>query len=464
MRVAIVGGGVAGLAAGFRLSEQARRAGTPPALTVIESATRAGGHATTIHEDGFLVETGPNAFLDRPREPEARELARALGLEARLIEASPAARKRYVLLGGRLRRAPDGPLTLLGSGALSPAGKLRLALEPWARRAPPGVEETVFDFARRRIGTEAAKNLVDAAVAGVSAGDSRRLSVDAAFPMMVEMEREHGSLVRAMAARRKEGKSRLLGFDQGMAVLIDALRERLGSALQPGIPARGIERSGDEFVVRLENGASIAADHVILAAPAARASTMLAALDHELSASLAAFRYAGLAMVALAFRASDAPRLDGYGYLVGASEALDTLGVLWESSLFPGRAPEGSVLLRVMMGGARRPEVVRRDEAQLIECARHELVHPLGITAAPQRAWVKRWPDAIAQYELGHRERVAAARRLAARHPGLELCGSSYDGISFGRAIASGLAAADRVLAAPRERAAHEPELAGAVG
>jgi len=448
VRVVVVGAGVAGLAAGYRLLGAAKRMGRPLGLVVLEGEPYPGGHARTIREPGFLVETGPDAFLDRPREPQVRELVRELGLEARVVEASAASRRRSILLGGRLRRAPDSPLTLLASEALGAAGKLRVLMEPWAHEAPAGVEETVFEFACRRIGAEAAERLVDAAVAGVSAGDSRRLSIEAAFPLLKEMERDHGSLLRAMAARRREGKVRLLAFDGGMAVLVDALRQRLGPALCTSRPARGIDRARGGWEVGLDGGESIAAERVILATPASRAASLVASLDPELSASLGAFRFSGLAMVALAFPSSATPRLDGYGYLVGAAEGLDTLGVVFESSLFHGRAPQGAVLLRVMMGGTRRPEVVALGEPELVERARRELAGPLGIRAEPVRAWVRRWPAAIAQYEVGHRGRVEASRRLLERHPGLDLCGASYDGISFGSAIASGLAAAERVLAA----------------
>jgi protoporphyrinogen/coproporphyrinogen III oxidase len=481
MRVAVIGGGIAGLTAGFRLAEEARRLGVALDLTVLESAPRAGGHATTMRDDGFLVEAGPNGFLDRPREPHAVELAKALGLESRLIEARPAAKKRFVLLRGRLRRAPDSPPTLLRSDVLSLPGKLRVMLEPWARAARDDAEESVFDFARRRIGREAAEVLVDAAVAGISAGDSRRLSVQHAFPLMVQMEREHGSLIRAMLARRGEAKSRLMSFDGGMATLIDALAARLGPALRCGAKVAALERAGGAWRIALEGGAPLAADRVVLALPAARAASVVRAFDPGLAASLAGFPYAGIVMTALAYRAADLGPLDGYGYLVARSEGLDTLGVLWESSVFEGRAPRGMALLRVMMGGVRGPAIADLDESELVACARAELERVMGVRAAPVWRWVRRWPRAIAQYELGHGARVADVRTRAARHAGLELCGTSYDGVSFGSAVKSADAAARRVIAgvaggggsrpaahaagaAPGAEAAREPALGASGG
>jgi oxygen-dependent protoporphyrinogen oxidase len=449
MRVAVIGAGMAGLVAAHRLARQARLDGKSLEVQVLEADARAGGHAWTIRADGFLVEAGPNGWLARPREPHVLELVRELGLEPHLIEAAPAAKKRFVRLGGRLERAPDAPPTLLASGALSPMGKLRLLLEPWARPAPDGVEETVFEFAERRIGREAAERLVDAAISGISAGDSRRLSVSAAFPLMVEMEREHGSLIRAMMARSKEGTSRLLSLDGGLVVLVDALRAVLGTGLRTGAAARALVRVGGAWRIELEAGGSTVADHVILALPASRAAPLVAPLDAELAATLTSIPFAGLAMVALAYRAADLPRpLDGYGYLVARSEASDVLGVVWESSLFAGRAPAGHVLLRAMLGGARRPAVVECSDDELIPRARRELTDTLGIAAAPARAWVRHWPGAIAQYERGHLAKIAGARARVAQLGGVDLCGSSYDGASFGSAVKSGEMAAQRALAA----------------
>jgi oxygen-dependent protoporphyrinogen oxidase len=447
-RVAVVGGGMSGLAAAFRLSQGFARAGRPLALSVLEAADHAGGHATTLEEDGFLIELGPNGFLDRAHEPWTRELARDLGIEASLLEARPAAKRRFILDGGRLRRAPDTPPALLTSDALSPAGKLRLLLEPFARPVRPGIEETVFDFAERRVGREAAERLVDAAVSGISAGDSRALSVSAAFPLMAEMERDHGSLIRAMIARRRMPPSRLRAFRGGMAELVGALRARLGGALRTGCAVTRLARAGEAWQLTPADGPALAADVVVLAQHAWAAAPLVESLDPALARELAGFPSAGLALVALAFRETDVPRpLDGYGYLVARGEGLETLGVVWESSLFEGRAPAGAVLLRAMIGGVRHPGLDSLAEEELLGRVRRELAPVLGVTAAPLRGWVRRWPASIAQYTLGHGARVARARALAARHPGLELSGTSYDGASFNGAVHSGVLLAERLLA-----------------
>ncbi|HUF46445.1 MAG TPA: protoporphyrinogen oxidase [Vicinamibacterales bacterium] len=438
-RVVVVGGGITGLSLAFTLQEDARRAGAPLSLTVLDAAPRIGGHAHTTASNGFLIETGPNGFLNR--EPHTRALIEALGLWPRVIEARPEAERRFILTAGRLCAVPGSPVALLTSSALSWRGKVRLLAEPLARGPSAGVDETVFEFATRRIGREAAEILVDTAVSGISAGDSRRLSVGAQFPLMVEMEREHGSLIRAMIARRRAGRGapKLLSFDAGLSTLTDALGERLGPALWTSAPVRSLERAGAAWRVAVHDGRALEADHVVLAAPARAAATVVARLDPALAALLGSIEYAGIAVVALGYRLDDVRRpLDGYGYLVTRAEQMATLGVAWESSLFAGRAPEGMALFRAFLGGSRRPEVLDLTPPQLVETARNELARVLDLRGAPRHTWVFGWPDAIAQYTVGHRERRARILDRLEQHTGLSVCGTSYDGVSINDAIRSG--------------------------
>ena len=437
-RVVVVGGGMTGLSLACALQDEAHRRQAPLSLTVLEAGPQAGGHARTVQADGFVIEAGPNGFLSR--EPETLALVDTLGLRDRLVEANAASRRRYIVRDGRLCLVPDSPTAFLTSSALSWRGKLRLLGEPWASGPPPR-EETVHEFATRRIGREAADMLVDAAVAGISAGDSHRLSVSAQFPMMTDMEREHGGLFRAMFARRKRGQgpSRLMGFDRGMSVLSGAAAARLGAALQVHEAVSRVERAGEAWRARLHDGDAIDADHVVLAGPARAAAPLVSGLDPTLAAALRDVPYSGLAVVALGYRADDIPRpLDGYGYLVTRPEGLVTLGVLWESSIFPNRAPEGMALLRVFLGGARRPEIANKDEETLSDVARQELRQVLGVVRAPAHVSVFRWPEAIAQYTLGHDQRLARIRQCLLQHPGLLVCGTSYDGVSFNHAVKSG--------------------------
>jgi oxygen-dependent protoporphyrinogen oxidase len=209
----------------------------------------------------------------------------------------------------------------------------------------------------------------------------------------------------------------------------------------------GLARDAGGWRVRLEGGEEVAADGVVLSLPARPAAPVVAALDPEMARAFAEFPTAGLAVVGLGYRAAEIARpLDGYGYLVARHEGLDTLGVVWESSLFPGRAPAGHVLLRAILGGVSRPRVMDLSESQLVDRALDELRQVMGLAARPGHTWVMCWPDAITQYTAGHLARVARLRELAARHPGLEICGSAYDGISFSASVASGEKLAARVL------------------
>ncbi len=403
--------------------------------------------------DGFVIEAGPNGFLNR--EPQTLALVEMLGLTSRLIEARSDAKRRYIVRGGRLCQVPDGPATLVTSPALSWRGKLRLLAEPFAA-GPPADEESVHAFATRRLGTEVADVLVDAAVGGITAGDSRRLSVEAQFPRLVEMERTHGSLLRALFARPPAGApptpSKLLSFDQGMGVLISALARRLGPAINTGSPVRSLARRDGAWQVATNAGEVIAADHVVLAVPARHAAPMVEPLDGALSAALATFEYAGLVVVALAYRAADVPRpLDGYGYLTTRPEGLATLGVVWESSLFRGRAPDGMVLLRVMLGGSRRPDLVNVPAGEAIAVARAELQTVLGISAAPAHVVVHAWPQAIAQYTLGHRQRCTSVR---AWRRGIRGCGCAARRTTAWRSTTPSRAGARRRNASPSKRGA----------
>ena len=281
---------------------------------------------------------------------------------------------------------PESPPALITSDAIGWKGKLRLFREPWAAAPPVDTDETVFDFAERRLGREAAETFVDTAVAGISAGDSRALSVRSQFPVLKEWEREHGSLLKAMLARQKKGakRPRLLNFDAGMGTLTSTLASKLDGAIRAGAPIDRIEESGDGWRVQVGD-AAIAADRVVLARCRAHAASRVASgFDRELSAALASIPYADLSVVALAYRADAVTRpLDGYGYLVTSAEDMSTLGVLWESTIFPNRAPQGSILLRVMLGGARRPEVAAFDDRMVADLAAREAAGVLGIKGSP---------------------------------------------------------------------------------
>ena len=457
-RVAIAGGGISGLTLALQLGDRASDVEGGLEVVVLEARDRLGGNIRTEQVDGYTMEAGPNGFLDNA--PATLDLVRRLGLEDRLQPADPRAARRFLYRDGRLHLLPSGPGGLLTTRALSLRGRLRVLGEPLVRRGPEAVDESVHAFASRRIGAEAASVLVDAMVSGVFAGDARQLSLGSAFPRMAAMEAEHGSLIRAMAARRKRRKEddpaggpagpggTLTSFDEGMSVLVDGLGAALGPAVRTGRPAVGLEQQGGRWRVRLEDGGAVDADAVVLTVPSARAATLLGPVDEGLAAVTGSIPAAGLAVLALGYRVADvggsAP--DGFGFLVPRGQGPRILGCLWSSSIFPGRAPEGHVLFRCMIGGARDDEAVSLDEGELMDVVRRDLRTTMGITGGPRFVRIYRWPAGIPQYTIGHAERLERIQARLRDLPGLHVGGSAYHGVSMNACIASAPAQAERVL------------------
>ncbi len=451
-RVAVVGGGIAGLA----LAHALRRRAPETKVTVFEAASRAGGNIRSERLSGYLCEWGPNGFLDSVSETLA--LVADLGLEARVHPSDDRARQRFIYKGGRLHPLPGGPGAFLASGLLSWPAKLRMASEPFAPARPEG-DETIHAFAARRLGREPADVLIDSMVSGVFAGDARVLSLRACFPKMWQMETDHGGLFRALLAqmrakRIKKGDAvgsplgHLTSFRDGTEELVRALAYALGPALRLGTPVTGVRATPSGFRVEAASGAGVEADAVVLASPPGATAGLVAALDDALAAELASIPSAGLAVVALGYDESrlEAP-LHGFGFLVPRGEGPRVLGVLWDSSIYPGRAPAGRVLVRAMIGGALDPEAVRLDESALLEAATRDLRTTMRLGLEPDFVRVFRHPQGIPQYVVGHLDRLARIEVLLARHPGLFVAGNGYRGISINACVAEAGPLADRVLA-----------------
>ncbi len=452
MRVAILGAGIAGLTLAHALRRESSRAGRPLDLELFEAGSRAGGRVRSTQADGFLIEWAADAF--QTGSGPALTLIRDLGLEGERVPASPGAARRYVFARGKLHRFPSGPGSLLGFGAISPAGRLRMLAEPLVA-GRVAREETVHQFAARHVGDEAARVMMGAFVRGVYAGDSRKLSADAAFPRMRELERKHRSLVVAMAKERGKGKgaagaggkAALWSLARGMGSLVDRLAESLGPVLRLRMPALRLDRSPEyaapaPFTVRFASGETRSFDAVVVATPAAEAAALLRGLDLEAAKALRDIPSTGVAVAALAFRLEAfRVRPDGYGFLTAPGEDIPALGALFESNLFPGRAPEGFALVRVFLGGSDRPELLTEPDAKLIGLACEALDRALGLKGGPERTWVMRQERAIPQYTLGHRERVAAVMKRLGGFPGLYVAGNAYRGVSLGSLVED----ADRV-------------------
>jgi oxygen-dependent protoporphyrinogen oxidase len=453
--IIIVGGGISGLALAYRLQERLPHA----EVTILEAAARGGGKVETTTRDGFRVEHGPNGFLDT--KPTTLGLCQELGLSTELLPASgAAARNRYLFLGGKLRLLPNSFLSFATSRVLSWRAKYRILTERFRRPRRDGADESIDAFARRRAGDEIADNLADAVVTGIYAGDPKLLSLPASFPRLAMFEREHGSVLRGMAAAGRQRRAEAVAQGEahqrggtmwslagGLGGLAEALRQRLRSPPVVGVTVRRVMRAEAGWRVRGDGNDQWDADAVVLTCPAFEQASMLADLDGELAERVGGIAYNRVAVVALGYRVCDMPMsLDGFGYLSPQRERRDVLGVQWCSSIFPGRrAPDGTVLLRAMCGGWHRGEMADWDDERLLRAVRDELTAAMGLRAEPVFHQVVRWPHAIPQYHLGHLERVAWIEERARRYRGLYLAGNAYRGVALNDCVEQAALLAEQI-------------------
>ncbi len=439
-RIVVVGGGISGLAAAWSAARSPER----PEVLVLEREAEVGGKARSIAKDGWLLEAGPAAF--QGGKPELERLIEECGLSSERRTAAPAAAHRFIYRGGKLREIRPNPFGLARSGILSPLGLLRLAAEPFIPR-DGSAEETVQGFAMRRLGNEAAERLVGPMVQGIFAGDPSRLSLPAAFPRMAALERDHGSLIRGLIAKRgRMSAGPLSSFEGGMQRLPLCLAERGGFQVRRGSAVRALLRRPDGWTVIADEQHE--ADVVVMACEPWSAADLLRDVDAEMASDLAGIQGPPIVVVGLGFRAEDAASAPvGFGALVGRGEGIRSLGQLWDSRLFAARAPEGHLLTRTLVGGALDPRVLDLDDAQLLALARSETLRLTGIRAEPVFREVVRWPRAIPQYEIGHQDRVNRIERRAAELGGLVITGNGMRGVAFPDAAAAGLAAGERAAA-----------------
>lgn len=452
--VVIIGGGVSGLAAAYRLQQVAPEC----AVTLLEQRDRPGGTAWTLREEGFQLEIGPNGFLDT--KPSTFEWCRDLGLSGELVTASAtAARNRFLFWNGRLRPLPGGLLSFLGTPLLSWRAKFGLILERFRRAPSLPADESIHAFAQRRAGREVADLLADAIVTGIFAGDAKLLSLPACFPRLAALEREHGSVLKGLAQaakeRRKQAQAsgqpyqrpgKMWSFPGGLRRLVEAAAGQLKKPPLCGVTARRLEKMGPRWFVHGAGAERWEADAVVLACPAHQQAALLCDVAPALAEMVAAIPYNRVAVVGLGYRSADVPQaLDGFGYIAPQHTRRDVLGVQWCSSIFADRAPPGAVLLRAMCGGWQRAEMVGWDDERLSGAVRAELRLALGISAAPIFQRIIRWDRAIPQYHVGHLERVARIEQLAAQHPGLFLGGNAYHGVALNDCTEQGAVLAQRV-------------------
>jgi oxygen-dependent protoporphyrinogen oxidase len=447
-RVVIVGGGISGLSLGYELKRTAKSE-----AIVLEAEDSPGGKIRTLSEKGFLCEWGVNGFLDN--RPSTLALAGDLGLEP--LRSSDAARKRFLCLGGELRKLPETPKEFLTSRVLSFPGKLRLAAEPFipARRG----DEPLADFARRRLGREAFENLIDPMASGIFAGDPEKMSVASCFPRVKRLEENYGSLIKGMfkmsREAKKEGKGpvsagpggTLTSFQGGMEDIILGLKSALGGSLRTGGRVRAIEKAGSLYRVYLQDGESMEADVVVLACPSYEAAAILKEFDKALSEIVAGIEYPALSVVCLGFkREKIGSPVDFFGFLVPWKEGRRILGTLYDSSIFPNRAPEGYVLLRAMLGGARAPHIAMQNDEFLIRTVLSELDRLVSLKGEPDFTKVFRHEKAIPQYVVGHSEKLKAMESALSRHKGVYLAGNAYRGVALNDCVENSIKLREKII------------------
>jgi oxygen-dependent protoporphyrinogen oxidase len=459
-RIVIVGAGISGLCTAHYLVKILSAAGREAEIILFESEKVPGGKMRTVREDGFNLEWGPNGFLTN--KPYSLDLVKELGIGDRLARSSDLARKRFIFSGGRLHRLPETPLAFFASNLLSLRGRLRILGEPFAPGPPPGVDESLGDFARRRLGAEALEKLLDPMVTGIFAGDPDNMSLRSCFPLIHDLERKYGGLVKGMISlqreRRKAGEKRemsagpggvLMSFDAGVQTLTDVLAERLSDGLHTAVAVESVRRSNGRFLLSLvEQGlrGEIDADALVLATPAYSAAAALGSLDPQISDALSAIPYSPISVVALGYEQSTLGNpLDGFGFLIPRLEKRRILGALWDSSVFPNRAPAGKALIRAMVGGVRNPELAALPAGDLVALTREELASTMGITAAPALARAFFHDKGIPQYLVGHGKVLERIDGRLAAFPGLYLNSNAYRGIALNDCVLQSRLTAERI-------------------
>ncbi|HSL55515.1 MAG TPA: protoporphyrinogen oxidase [Pyrinomonadaceae bacterium] len=457
-RIVIIGGGISGLAAAHRVKEL-----NPAAeVTILEASARLGGTIQTEHRDGFLIERGPDSFISE--KPEGITLAKRLGLESQVIQTNEEYRRSFIVRDGRLRAVPEGfqlmaPSRMwpfITSDIFSIPGKMRMAADLILPRknANGSTDESLASFVRRRLGEEALVRMAQPMVGGIYTADPETLSLRATLPRFLEMEQKHRSLILAMLRQGREQKigtsgarySLFVSFARGMQALVEALVTRIKADLRVNTRAQRLTFDHG-WTISTDKAEEFKADAVCLAVPAYVAASLLGDINERLAQRLREIKYASTATINFGYRrAAIKHPLNGFGFVVPFIEKRSLIACTFSSVKFPGRAPEGHVLLRAFAGGALQPDIFALDESEMATRAEADLRDLLGIREDPRFIEVAKWERSMPQYEVGHLERVGELERLANELPRLALAGNAYRGAGIPDCIRSGEAAAESLL------------------
>ncbi len=458
-RIAVVGGGISGLAAAHRLVEL----GGGDEVVLFEERDRLGGVLETIHEDGFQVEQSADNFITT--FPWAVDLCKRLGLSDNLVQTNPEFRRTFVIRRGRLHRLPDGFLMMAPSRMwplattpiLSPLGKARAALEYFLPPRADDADESMAGFVRRRLGREVFERLVEPLISAVYAADMEKLSLLATMPRFREMEKKHKSLIRAMRKQMRSARqpqtqsgprySMFVTLEKGLSSLVDALAAKLpegGIRLETSVSR--IEQADDAWTLTLGDGSTETFDGLILATPSHVAARLLGPVDEELSRDLGRISHSGTAIVTVAYERGQIKHpMDGMGFVVPAIEGRPILAGSFSSQKYVHRAPRGKTLIRVFAGGDRHPEMAEMDDGKLVPLVCDELASLLGIQGDPVYQTVAHWPGTMPQYHVGHVELIKGIQARVGGITNLALAGNAFSGVGIPHCIHTGEQAAEAV-------------------
>ena len=468
-KIVVIGGGITGLAAAYRVRELAAAHEFPIEVVLLEAGKRIGGALATMRHEDCILECGADSFL--AEKPAAIALAERLGLGDQIVRTQEQYRKTFVVRSGRLIAIPEGfslmaPTyfgPILRSPLFSVAGKLRMMIEPFIRRRRSRADESLAAFVTRRLGREVLERVAQPLAAGIYTADPDQLSAAATMPRFVAMEDRYGSLVRglraAAATRGAEARttsgarwSLFVSFRRGIGALIEALGAKLGDAVRYGAEVVAVGRTSSGWRIEVASGEAIAADAIICAAPAAIAARLIEPHHPTLAQELASIRYASAAVVNMIFRVADFPYPPAsFGFVVPIAERRKIIAGSFSSLKFADRSPADLMVARVFIGGALQSAMLTLDDAAMVAAAREEFRALIGVEAEPQFAHVRRWPASMPQYAVGHLERVKAIRERAAELPGMFLAGAYLDGVGIPDCVRHGAAAAEAAFAAIRK-------------
>jgi len=449
--VAIIGGGITGLTAAFRLKQM----GVP--LTLFEAGEHVGGVVRSVRKNGFLAEAGPNSILET--SPIVTNLVHDLDIEPRRVYANPAASKRYIVRDKKPVALPSSPQSFFSTPLFSLKAKSRLLAEPFVGRADPDEDESLAHFVQRRLGQEFLDYAINPFVGGVYAGDPKTLSVKYAFPKLHALEQRYGSLLVGQVLGARERKRRrevskqsakMFSFDEGLGVLIGALEQELAGHIETKSPVRRLVRKDNGWSILIGDGASekeVCYGSILLALPAHKLAGLKVRANRDIDLSqFGKIYYPPVASLVLGFRREDVKHpLDGFGVLIPEKEGFNILGALFSSSLFPNRAPSGEVAITCFIGGTRSPWLTPVTPETLVKLAKIDLEQLLDLRGEPTFSHVTVFSKAIPQYNVGFGRFKALMSFLEMRAPGLFVAGHSRDGISLSDSIVSGHNVARRI-------------------